>query len=89
PAMKLTSHRRGDPTAEFESQSQRAADRLVRDYARVGRQPAWVDLAHTGVLSLAGPAERTAEAVGALLLQLSVLHAPDDVAVAALAEDEV
>ncbi|MFJ4438035.1 type VII secretion protein EccCa [Streptomyces sp. NPDC088923] len=89
PAMKLTSHRRGDPTAEFESQSQRAADRLVRDYARVGRQPAWIDLAHTGVLSLTGPAERTAEAVGALLLQLSVLHAPDDVALAALAEDEV
>ncbi|MET7695301.1 type VII secretion protein EccCa [Streptomyces sp. NPDC005483] len=89
PAMQLSSGRRGDPTAEFETQSQRAAERLVRDYARVGRQPAWIDLANTGVLSLAGPKERTAEAVGALLLQLSVLHAPDDVQVVALADGDV
>ncbi|GGM21462.1 type VII secretion protein EccC [Streptomyces fumigatiscleroticus] len=88
PAMKLSSNKRGDPTAEFEAQSQRAADRLVRDYSRVGRQPAWVDLANSGVLSLNGPRERTADLVGALLLQLSVLHAPDDVQVVALAESD-
>ncbi|WP_331753138.1 type VII secretion protein EccCa [Streptomyces anthocyanicus] len=88
PAMNLSSGKRGDPTAEFEVQSQRAADRLVRDFARVSHEPAWVDLANTGVLSLNGPRERTAPLVGALLLQLGVLHAPDDVQVVALVHDD-
>ncbi|WP_372346730.1 type VII secretion protein EccCa [Streptomyces sp. KL116D] len=84
PAMRLASGKRGDPTAEFEAQSQRAADRLLHDHDRVGHEPAWVDLAATGVLSVHGPAERTGPLVGALLLQLGVLHAPDDVEIVAL-----
>ncbi|MGP4045979.1 type VII secretion protein EccCa [Streptomyces sp. 2A115] len=88
PTMQLASGKRGDPTAEFEAQSQRAADRLLRDHARVSHEPAWVDLANTGVLSLNGPSERTAPLVGALLLQLGVLHAPDDVQVVALTTED-
>ncbi|PSM42995.1 ATP-binding protein [Streptomyces dioscori] len=87
PAMRLASGKRSDPTAEFETQSQRAADRLLRDHAHVGHEPAWVDLAATGVLSVHGPADRTGPLVGALLLQLGVLHAPDDVQVIALTSE--
>ncbi|SEG18861.1 DNA segregation ATPase FtsK/SpoIIIE, S-DNA-T family, partial [Actinacidiphila yanglinensis] len=88
PALRLVLSRHGDPTAEHDPESSRRAERLADDFATVSRQPAWVDLAHTGVLSVLGPRERTAPLVGALLIQLAVLHAPDDVQVIALAEEE-
>ena len=84
PAMRLALSRQGDPTTEHDQEAHRRAERLADDFATVSLQPAWVDLANTGVLSLLGPAGRTADLAGSLLLQLAVLHAPDDVQVAAL-----
>lgn len=77
--FKLTQGNRTDPTTEVEPQSQRALERLIRDCSTVGLQPAWVDLSHSGVVSLLGTQERTRTTATALLLQLAVLHAPDSV----------
>ncbi|SEG91993.1 DNA segregation ATPase FtsK/SpoIIIE, S-DNA-T family, partial [Actinacidiphila yanglinensis] len=88
PALRVTLSKHGDPTAEHDPDAHQRAERLADDFATVGLQPAWVDLAHTGVLSLLGPPERTAQLVGSLLMQLAVLHAPDDVQVIALTEEE-
>ncbi|MFB7504391.1 MULTISPECIES: type VII secretion protein EccCa [Streptomyces] len=89
PALRISLGKRGDPTAEYDPAAYRLAAKLTGDYATVNLQPAWIDLANTGVLSLLGPQERTGDLAGALLTQLAVLHAPDDVQVAALltAED--
>ncbi|MCD0484789.1 type VII secretion protein EccCa [Streptacidiphilus sp. ASG 303] len=87
PALQLVSANRADPTADQDPESQRAADRLVRDHATVRSSPAWVDLASCGVVSLLGPPGRTRSAARALAVQLAVLHAPDDVQLAVLAAD--
>ncbi|MFE7973132.1 type VII secretion protein EccCa [Streptomyces shenzhenensis] len=87
PAMRITRGTRSDPTAEFEPQSQRASEKLAGDYATVGLQPAWIDVAQAGVVSLLGPMKRSRSVAGALIGQLAVLHAPDDVQLAVLAED--
>jgi len=87
PRLRISRPGRPDPTADFEPLSQRASDRLVRDYATVGLQPASVDVAGAGVISLLGSQDRTRSAARALLLQLAVLHAPDDVQLAVLAPD--
>lgn len=71
-----------DPTAEFDVPSQHAAVELVDTLNTVDEQPAWVDLGNSGVVSLLGPPERARELAHNLLVQLSVLHAPDDVRVA-------
>ncbi|MFF4243529.1 type VII secretion protein EccCa [Streptomyces sp. NPDC001822] len=84
PAMRLALSKHSDPTTEHDPESHRRAERLSQDFESVSLQPAWVDLANTGVLSLLGPEKRTAELAGSLLMQLAVLHAPDDVQVAAL-----
>ncbi|WP_028933478.1 type VII secretion protein EccC [Pseudonocardia spinosispora] len=84
PVMRLELARRGDPIAELESESQAAAEQLTEDYSTVSRQPACVDLANVGVLSLQGPPEAGTALLGALLMQLAVLHAPDDVRVVAM-----
>ncbi|MGW7576433.1 type VII secretion protein EccCa [Streptomyces sp. NPDC054765] len=78
-AVQVSLPRRGDPTVEYDPRSRRAAEELVREHARVDRQTAWVDLSRAGVLSLLGPVDRTRQAARALLGQLAVLHAPDDV----------
>ncbi|MFE7751942.1 type VII secretion protein EccCa [Streptomyces sp. NPDC057428] len=88
PAMRIALSRHNDPTTEHDTESHRRAENLSRDFATVSLQPAWVDLANTGVLSLLGPPGRTADLVGALLAQLAVLHAPDDVRIAALIPGE-
>ncbi|MCO6005331.1 type VII secretion protein EccCa [Actinoallomurus purpureus] len=84
-ALQIRQSGRSDPMAEYDKQSQRAAARVVAANATVGRQPAWVDLARSGVVSLLGPEEATQAAARALLTQLAVLHAPDDVSVAVCA----
>ncbi|MDH6604670.1 S-DNA-T family DNA segregation ATPase FtsK/SpoIIIE [Streptomyces sp. SAI-208] len=71
-----------DPTIEVDIQCQHAAAELVEAYSTVDGQAAWLDLRSSGVVSLLGPRPRTRELAQALLLQLSVLHAPDDVRVA-------
>ncbi|MEU2288326.1 type VII secretion protein EccCa [Streptomyces sp. NPDC013178] len=84
PALRLALNRQGDPTTEHDQEARRRAERLAEDFSSVSNQPAWVDLSTAGVLSLLGPARRTADLASTLLLQLAVLHAPDDVQVAAL-----
>jgi len=87
-AMQVKKPNRSDPTAEYEPRSQKAADDLVEVHATVGAQPAWLDLGRAGVVSLLGPPERVRATAGALLTQLAVLHAPDDVRVALCADGE-
>ncbi|MFI5798079.1 type VII secretion protein EccCa [Streptomyces sp. NPDC051677] len=88
PTLQLVQSNKSDPTAEYEPLSQRASEKLARDYATVGLQPAWIDLARSGVVSLLGTPERTRAGAAALLLQLAVLHAPDDVQLVVLAAPE-
>jgi S-DNA-T family DNA segregation ATPase FtsK/SpoIIIE len=83
--LQIRESGRSDPMAEYDKHSQRAAQRVVAENATVGRQPAWVDLARSGVVSLLGPAEATRATARTLLAQLAVLHAPDDVTVAVCA----
>ncbi|MGW2836606.1 type VII secretion protein EccCa [Streptomyces sp. NPDC001493] len=88
PALHIVPAGHGDPTTEHDPEAHRRARKLAHDFESVSLQPAWVDLANTGVLSLLGPPERTAELAGSLLAQLAVLHAPDDVRIAALTPGE-
>ncbi|MGP4005637.1 type VII secretion protein EccCa [Streptomyces sp. 4N124] len=71
-----------DPTIEVDIECQHAAAELVEAHSTVDGQAAWLDLRASGVVSLLGPRPRTRELAQTLLLQLSVLHAPDDVRVA-------
>ncbi|SFF46267.1 DNA segregation ATPase FtsK/SpoIIIE, S-DNA-T family [Actinacidiphila alni] len=71
-----------DPTVEVDTQCRHAAAELVAAYGTVPGQAAWLDLRASGVVSLLGPRPRTRELAQTLLLQLSVLHAPDDVRIA-------
>src|SRR5690606_16703876 len=88
PAMSIVLSKHGDPTTEHDPESHQRAVKLTRDFETIGLQPAWVDLTKTGILSLLGPEERTAELASALLMQLAVLHAPDDVEIIALTRAE-
>ena len=73
---------RNDPTVEYDPRAKAAADRLMTSMSEVGSQPAVVDLDEAGVISVLGPGDVARGAVRALLLQIAVLHAPDDVGVA-------
>ena len=84
PAFRLELPRRGDLMSEFETESQWAAEELTEEFATISRQPACVDLGKLGVLSLQGPPQAGTALLGALLMQLAVLHAPDDVRVVAM-----
>ncbi|WP_247745279.1 type VII secretion protein EccCa [Streptomyces oryzae] len=83
-AAPLSMPRQTDPTAEIDTAAQQSAADLVESLNTVDGQPAWIDLQKSGVVSLLGPAERTREVAQNLLVQLAVLHAPDDVRVAVL-----
>jgi S-DNA-T family DNA segregation ATPase FtsK/SpoIIIE len=86
PALQVSRSTRVDPMAEYDQFSERLADSLVKQHAKTSGQPAWLDLANSGVVSLLGPRERTRGLARALLTQLAVLHAPDDVTVAVCAD---
>ena len=86
-AMRMQTAPRQDPTAEFDKVSQRAAARLMEEYATVGDQPAWVALGKIGVLSILGAPGDTRAVATNLLTQLAVLHGPEDVRVMILAGD--
>ncbi|MFD3582543.1 type VII secretion protein EccCa [Streptomyces sp. NPDC058683] len=73
---------RNDPTVEYDPRAKTAADRLVDSMSVVGDQPAVLDLAKAGVVSVLGPSKVARAAVRALLCQIAVLHAPDDVGIA-------
>lgn len=79
---------RNDPTVEYDARAKAAADRLVDSMSTVGNQPAVLDLAKTGVVSVLGPAEAARGVVRALLCQIAVLHAPDDVGIAVVTGGE-
>ncbi|MDN3354938.1 type VII secretion protein EccCa [Actinomadura sp. DC4] len=81
-ASSLTVSRRTDPAVDYDPRSVHASEELVRVHGTVEDQPAWVDVGRAGVVSLLGPDEETRAAGTALLCQLAVLHAPDDVRVA-------
>ena len=72
---------RNDPTIEYDNRAKAAADRLIATMSTVGSQPAVVDLAAAGVVSVLGPADVARGTVRAMLCQIGVLHAPDDVGV--------
>ncbi|OON71824.1 type VII secretion protein EccCa [Streptomyces tsukubensis] len=73
---------RNDPTVEYDTRAKAAADRLIESMITVGGQPAVVDLGRAGVVSVLGPSDTARGVVRAVLSQIAVLHAPDDVAVA-------
>ncbi|WP_433349845.1 type VII secretion protein EccCb [Micromonospora sp. CA-111912] len=80
PPMQMS--QRLDPLGEYDWESLTAAKKLVSRLGWVEDQPAVVDLAEAGVVSLLGPPERTEGLARAILTQLAVLHAPDDVVIA-------
>jgi S-DNA-T family DNA segregation ATPase FtsK/SpoIIIE len=71
-----------DPLGEYDWESLTAAKKLVGRLGRVDNQPGVIDLARGGVVSLLGPPDRTAGLARAILSQIAVLHAPDDVLIA-------
>ncbi|HYZ55276.1 MAG TPA: type VII secretion protein EccCa [Streptosporangiaceae bacterium] len=78
-AAPLQLNTRIDPTVEYDPELKNAADRVVEMYGTVGGQPATVDLHRAGVVSIIGPRELTQATCRALIGQVTVLHAPDDV----------
>ncbi|WP_433174883.1 type VII secretion protein EccCa [Actinoallomurus sp. CA-150999] len=78
-AITLTTTKRSDPSVEYDPRSLHAAEELVQTHSSVDRQPAWIDAGRAGVISVLGPEAEIREATAALLCQLAVLHAPDDV----------
>ncbi|WP_239153263.1 type VII secretion protein EccCb [Virgisporangium aliadipatigenens] len=71
-----------DPMADYDWEALRAARKLVDRVGKVGGQPFVLDLATCGVLSILGPTDRRFGVARALLSQVAVLHAPDDVLIA-------
>jgi S-DNA-T family DNA segregation ATPase FtsK/SpoIIIE len=79
---------RNDPTVEYDTRAKASADRLITSMSTVSSQPAVVDLARAGVVSVVGPFAVARGVVRAMLCQVAVLHAPDDVAVAVVTGGE-
>ncbi|MEU5792624.1 type VII secretion protein EccCa [Streptomyces sp. NPDC047813] len=82
PLAPLRLHEQSDPTVELDTTCRHAAAELVEQHSAVEDQAAWLDLGNSGVISVLGPRAKGRELAQALLLQLSTLHAPDDVRVA-------
>ena len=77
-----------DPLADYDPQVLRMVERLTARLGEVGRQPAWADLGNAGVVSMLGPPLRLRALARAMLMQIAVLHAPDDVAVMVCTADD-
>ena len=71
-----------DSGPAYDPASWHAARRLRADLATVDEQPAVVDLRSCGVLEVRGPRAAAAGLVRAMLCQIAVLHAPEDVGIA-------
>lgn len=80
-AVPLALATRIDPTIEYDPALMASAHRVIEMCGTVGRQPAYVELASAGVLSIVGPAEQGRATCRALLCQAAALHAPDDVTI--------
>jgi S-DNA-T family DNA segregation ATPase FtsK/SpoIIIE len=81
-ASPLEPPRAGDPTLEYDDELFDAADRLTGSFGTVGGQAATVDVGRAGVVSIMGEPAQARAVARALITQLAVLHAPDDVALA-------
>ncbi|OON77029.1 type VII secretion protein EccCa [Streptomyces tsukubensis] len=81
-AHRLSLPTQNDPTVEVDPHARHAAAEMVQEVNTVAGQPAWLDLGSAGVVSLLGPRERTRALAQTMLMQLAVLHAPDDVRLA-------
>ncbi|WP_329570762.1 hypothetical protein [Kitasatospora sp. NBC_01266] len=73
---------RNDPMVEYDQRARTAAEQLIGSMATVGRQPAVIDLNRAGVVSLLGPAPQARALARAVIAELAVGHAPDDLAIA-------
>jgi S-DNA-T family DNA segregation ATPase FtsK/SpoIIIE len=71
-----------DPLGDYDWDCLRDAQRLVTRMGRVTDQPAVIDLGGCGVVSVLGPPGAAAALTRAILCQVAVLHAPDDVCIA-------
>ncbi len=71
-----------DPLGDFDWDSFQAAHRLIDRMGHVEKQPMVVDVGRAGVISIVGDPPRTEVLARALLIQIGVLHAPDDVTIA-------
>jgi S-DNA-T family DNA segregation ATPase FtsK/SpoIIIE len=71
-----------DPMADYDWDSLEAAQRLVERMGRVEHQPYTLDIGGAGVVSLLGPRHLTEAVARAILCQVAVLHAADDVGIA-------
>lgn len=76
-----------DPLNEYDASSMRGMHRLLSQHGWVDDQPAIVDLASSGVVSVVGSVDASASLVRSMLLQITALHAPDDVTVLVNAPD--
>ncbi len=71
-----------DPLGDYDWECMREAHRLVTRMGRVSDQPAVIDLGGCGVVSVLGPPQAATALTRAILCQVAVLHAPDDVCIA-------
>ncbi|MFG1610437.1 type VII secretion protein EccCb [Actinoplanes sp. NPDC049265] len=71
-----------DPLTDYDWESLEAANQLIERMGRVDRQPMVIDAGRGGVISLVGGKARIEPLTRALLCQIAVLHAPDDVTIA-------
>ncbi|WP_127502267.1 type VII secretion protein EccCa [Actinoplanes solisilvae] len=73
---------RVDPMAENDQGLVAEAEAVVAANRTVGGQAAWLDLRGSGVVSLVGTPGDTRALARAMLCQVAVLHAPEDVLIA-------
>ncbi|WP_348788690.1 FtsK/SpoIIIE domain-containing protein [Leifsonia sp. NPDC080035] len=76
----IQSSERGELIPEF----QERLDAVIRSHERVEDVPVLDNLYESGALGIAGPAEHAAGSVNSVLVQLTALHSPAELAVAAL-----
>jgi len=76
------------PSAERDRPSVEAAEALVERWATVGGLPVTVPLGEAGVVSVLGPREPALALVRAMLSQLAVTHAPQDLRIALTADHD-
>jgi S-DNA-T family DNA segregation ATPase FtsK/SpoIIIE len=72
---------RMDPMAEYDRALMSEAEVMVADHRNVGGQPAWIDLARCGVVSLVGAESVTRALARSIVVQIAALHAPEDVTI--------
>jgi ESX secretion system protein EccC len=72
-----------DPMGDYDREALADAQHIVDRFGMVSGQPVVADVNGAGVVSLLGPPDAARALARALLCQVSVLHAPDDVLIAA------